>query len=167
MPLPNDFIKVQDFRKIHDRQFRRWPPHINILYPFVAKKYYKEALPLIKKALIGIKPFEITFKEIRYFEHKSKRCTLYLAPNPKEKMKELYSRLLKVFPFCNHQSSFKGGFTPHLSIGQAQNKIEAEKLLEEAKNELCPISFFVKSVYILSRNDPPDDIFRKEFEIQF
>ena len=35
VPHRSAWAQIQDVRCVHDRAFRRWPPHINLLYPFL------------------------------------------------------------------------------------------------------------------------------------
>ncbi len=165
LPPSQNMVRVQEFRKIHDRQFRRWPPHVNILYPFLEKSTLDEAILQVREALRNVDTFEVELKKASYFVHKSGRCTVYLVPDPVERIREIHGLLLARFPYCTRQSSFEHGYTPHLSIGQARNRKTAEILSKEAAESICPLSFTIKSVFIMTRMDPPEDIFRVAHEI--
>jgi hypothetical protein len=63
---------IQAIRERHDRQFRRWMPHVNLLYPFYPAGRFKEALPHLVAACAKIAPFPVTRAEFRFFEHSRK-----------------------------------------------------------------------------------------------
>src|SRR3954454_18925256 len=62
---------IQAIRERHDRQFRRWPPHVNLLYPFYPAERFKEALPTLVDACAKIAPFTVTLADFRFFQHSS------------------------------------------------------------------------------------------------
>jgi hypothetical protein len=35
---------IDALRSVHDKSFRKWPPHLNILYPFVDPEHLESAL---------------------------------------------------------------------------------------------------------------------------
>jgi hypothetical protein len=45
---------IQAIRERHDRQFRRWMPHVNLLYPFYPPERFEEALPRLIEACAKI-----------------------------------------------------------------------------------------------------------------
>lgn len=73
---------IQEIRAKHDKAYERWPPHINLLYPFVPEDQFSEAQQRIN--LGSIQAFEITFKDITCFTH-GKNSTLILKPNTVKK----------------------------------------------------------------------------------
>ncbi len=38
--------QIENVRKAHDKAFERWPPHINLLFPFIPEMYMEQAVPL-------------------------------------------------------------------------------------------------------------------------
>jgi len=74
---------IQAIRQRHDRQFRRWMPHINLPYPFYAPEQFNQTLPSLVKACAQLSTFTVTLAEFRFFLHSSRKATLWLAPEPR------------------------------------------------------------------------------------
>src|SRR5262245_33290170 len=77
---------IQDIRRQYDRQFRRWMPHVNLLYPFRPRPDFPPGAEGLTATCRGVGPFEVTLAEFRFFRHGSGRCTLWLAPEPAEEV---------------------------------------------------------------------------------
>jgi 2'-5' RNA ligase len=129
---------IQAVRREHDRQFRRWMPHVTLLYPFLPREAFGEAAPLLERACAGIAPFRVTLREFRGFRHRGRRCTLWLAPEPVDPLLGLFATLARAFPEC--AAAPKLPFEPHLSVVAAS---------------------------LIWRHDAPDDVFRVEREFPF
>jgi len=69
----------------HDRAYRRWMPHINLLYPFIVDDpngdAFSTASNILTPVLEEVPPFLIRFdaESFRFFRH-GKNCTLWLKP---------------------------------------------------------------------------------------
>ncbi len=139
---------IQSIRHGLDRQYLRWPPHINLLYGFVGEDEFKKAAPKLSSVLKDFPPFTITLKEFSRFDHRHS-STVWLRPesSPHDKIRQLQSLLEETFPQCDEQSSRgPNGFTPHLSVGQ-MNK--GEKYHQAFKE----ISFQVHELALISRRE--------------
>jgi len=119
---------IQAIRERHDRQFRPWMPHVNLLYPFYPSEQFDQALPRLVDACAKIAPLVVTLAEFRFFLHSSRKATLWLAPEPKEDLIRLQAALQAACPDCDDLSRSAHGFTPHLSIGQSGSVEEAQRL---------------------------------------
>ena len=64
---------VQPIRRRHDRMVNVWPPHINILYPFVVPTLVDPAAQSLYEALADFPPLKINFRYLT--------LTLTLNPN--------------------------------------------------------------------------------------
>ena len=63
--------------------------------------------------------------------------------------------LERAFPFANDLSTISpAGFTPHLSVGQYDDKETASEALETMNATWAPMTFEVDAVYIISRAGP-------------
>jgi 2'-5' RNA ligase len=151
---------IQTIRREHDRGFRRWMPHITLLYPFRPRREFQAAAAELARACEGIAPFEVTLPAFNFFRHGRESYTLWLAPEPGDGLNRLQTALWRAFPDCDEVSRFEGGFTPHLSVGQARGRDEMARLIAAWGMVWTPIRFEVSAVSLIWRGDPPDDVFR-------
>lgn len=156
---------IQAIRMRYDRQIRRWMPHINLLYPFRPPEAWLALLQPMAERIQPLLPFTVHLTEIRYFRHPGGRCTLWLAPEPAETLGTLQQALLAVAPECDDVRRFRGGFTPHLSIGQMPDAAACVALQHTLAAQWQPLTFVVTHVSLLWRNAPPDDVFRVGWEV--
>ncbi len=150
---------IQALRKQHDRHYRRWMPHITLIYPFRPAVTLDQVTQPLSRACRLLEPFEVRMRRFDFFSQAHQRATCYLAPEPAEAFKALHQRLLETVPDCDDTARFAGGFTPHLSLGQSRSR-DAAALCRKWQAVWQPLSFTLKQVHIIWRNDPPDDIFR-------
>jgi 2'-5' RNA ligase len=152
---------IQAIRARHDRQFRRWMPHVNLLYPFHPSERFDQAVPHLVAACAQIAPFNVTLTEFRFFRHSSRKATLWLAPQARDDWARLQAALEAACPDCDDLSRFGSGFTPHLSVGQAGSAGEAQQLRDAWQRTWEPIRFMVSAVALLRRErDAPFEIER-------
>jgi 2'-5' RNA ligase len=153
---------IQAIRERHDRQFRRWMPHVNLLYPFYPPERFDRIVPDLVRACSKVNPFVVTLAEFRFFVHPSGRATLWLAPEPREEVVRLQAVLQEVCPGCDELSRYAVGFTPHLSVGQARSAQEAQQLRDVWQLTWEPIRFELTDVVLLRRGgDTPFEIDRR------
>ena len=159
--IPPDHLwePIQGSRKQYDRHYRRWMPHITLLYPFLPVSAFEQATPLMARVCHSLKPFEVRLNRFDLFVHSRRNTTLYLVPEPAGAFKVLQKGLLKFVPNYDDVTRFTGGFRPHLSVGQTHSQ-KARSLCVGWQPAWQPLSFTLTHVYLIWRNDPPDDIFR-------
>jgi 2'-5' RNA ligase len=150
---------IQAIRERHDRQFRRWMPHVNLLYPFYPPEQFDQIVPDLIRARARITPFVVTLAEFRFFVHPSGKATLWLAPEPREEFVRLQAALQQACQDCDDLSRFSAGFTPHLSVGQAGSAQEAQQLRSVWQLTWEPIRFELSDIVLLRRGgDTPFEI---------
>ncbi len=159
--IPPDFLwpPIQALRKQYDRHYRRWMPHITLLYPFRPVSFFERLTPLLVQACAGIEPFEVQLARFDLFVHSRRKTTLHLVPEPVKVLKALHNTLWKILPDCDDLRRFANGFTPHLSVGQVRSQ-DARALWAGWQATWEPLVFTLTKVCMIWRNDPPDDIFR-------
>lgn len=150
---------IQAIRRVHDKQFRRWLPHLTLLYPFAPKRDFNKVLPELARVGWSHKPFTLTLAKFGSFRH-GRDYTLWLEPDPQAPVVALQGALSKALPQFGDTGSFKGGFTPHLSVGQVEGKGKLERLRGELQANWRPLRFTVGELTLISRKDPPNDIFQ-------
>jgi len=176
------YSSIQATRRVHDKHFKRWPPHVNILYPFVPEAEFEAAAQVLHHALSSFDPIEggdCTMARVGFFEHGKSSCTAWLAPQtteaaaagitagasgkdlrptPHAGIVQLQSACQEALPDCNDlTASYGGRFTPHLSLGQFRTKEDVQKFIDSLDWAAEP--FPVRYVYLLARDHGTDDPF--------
>jgi 2'-5' RNA ligase len=142
---------VQAIRRVHDRQVGRWMPHITLLYPFRPETRLDEAAAQLHQACAGIAPFPVTLVRFRHFSHGHRGFTIWLDPEPSQALVRLQDALRSAFPECDAASRHPGGFTPHLSVGQAGGVDDVEALENRFQATWRPVRFDAVAVTIIAR----------------
>lgn len=153
---------IQAIRRSHDRHFRRWMPHITLLYPFLAAASYRHQCEDLLRACAQLSPFPLALRTLHLFQHGKDGHTLWLAPEPPDPIRELQAALLAVTPHCDDTARFPSGFTPHLSLGQMRGSEKAEHLCARIQQHWLPLQFMVDRIYYIRREEPPQDVFHIE-----
>jgi 2'-5' RNA ligase len=151
---------IQALRKQHDRNVRRWMPHITLLYPFAPPAAFADLVPGLGAACTNATPFTITLTHFGAFAHGQRGATIFLVPEPAEPLVALQTRLWEVVPAYDDTRRHRNGFTPHLSVGQTRGGAEARALVETLSAQWQPLTFTASAVQLIWRSKPPDDTFR-------
>jgi 2'-5' RNA ligase len=151
---------IQALRREYDRHFRRWMPHITLLYPFRPRSAFERIAPALTRAARLIAPFRVRLQRFGFFIHGSRSATFYLVPEPTGAFKALHRFLLEQAPECRDTARFAGGFVPHLSLGRVHSR-DVEAMCRRWQAAWRPLAFTLESVHLIWRNNPPDDIFRQ------
>ena len=97
---------IQRLRLEHDRQIDRWPPHVNVLYPFVPEAEFEAAAAHLAAALEPRPAFAVTLRRLERFVHSKRSLTAWLAPEPdssdgsEDPWQALQALCLRAFPHC-------------------------------------------------------------------
>ncbi len=167
IPPKDKWTQIQKIRKEYDSQFNRWMPHINLIYPFI---FYNDFLKLRETFItLGtkMKDFDISLNDLKYFNHGHQKFILWLDPEPEEPIIELQRKLLTIIPECNDLNRFKGGYQPHLSVGQVKNNENLKRVLETLQSNWQPIKFSIESIFIIERDQESTASFKIKDEITF
>jgi len=146
---------IQAIRSAHDPQFVRWMPHVTLLYPFVPETRLDEAAALLTPAAATVEPFEATLASFGHFVHGRGSATLWLRPEPSDRLIALQAALAQAMPWCDDVGRFPGGFTPHLSVGRFPNRTQAEAMAERLLTTWTPLRFRALQVALIARPGPP------------
>ncbi|MGB2822528.1 MAG: 2'-5' RNA ligase family protein, partial [Phycisphaerae bacterium] len=160
IPPEDVWEPIQAIRREHDRKVRRWMPHVTLLYPFRPYEEFDAAAKDLAVACRSVEPFEVSLEEIRWFSHGRQRFTMWLSPEPAEKLIELHEALWRTAPDCNHVRRHAVGFMPHLSVGQVSDRWRLDRLIATIQANWRPVRFRATAVSLIRRDDPPNDVFR-------
>ena len=139
--------KIQPIRERHDRNHKRWPPHINICFPFVAEAHIPDAIRELTRVVSTIAPFELTLEEAVVWNNASKGLTVLLASKPDDTWpKIIESQVIHLF------RTLSAPYAPHLTLGKKSAYDEAKKLLA-ANVSTRGLSFEVKELVIMTRTE--------------
>jgi 2'-5' RNA ligase len=158
---------IQEIRMKYDRQIKRWMPHITLLYPFIPETEFDLIIENIFDVCEKISPFKVNLKEFDVFHHEKRNYTFWLKPQPMELVVRLQDLLLRVVPECNDVNRYKGGFVPHLSLGQINDKNKIKPLLENMSKKWNQLSFFVNQIHFISRKPFRDSKFEIKKSLSF
>lgn len=157
--IPPESIQqpIQDIRKLYDRNYIRWMPHITMLYPFAPQSEFPDLIPALVQTAEQITAFTIKLSTFNAFKHR-KSSTMYLTPEPDDNIKKLHKTLITQLPDYDDTARFPNGFTPHLSVGQFQHQTLTQEQIRLQTN-WEPIQFEVDSLYLIYRSPETDDRF--------
>lgn len=160
--IPPDHLwpPIQLIRQKYDRHAARWMPHITLLYPFRLREEFEALAFQFSRVGKDIDPFKIELANFCFTEHNPRSYTIWLAPEPREKLVWLQTILQSLVPDCDDIIRRYGTFTPHLSIAQAPGKMEILKLQRLLQENWQPLSFTVCEVSFIWRSGLPHDVFR-------
>lgn len=111
---------VNALRSIHDKAYRKWQPHINLLYPFVEPARLSSALSILRESLRNERQFLVRCNEVADFKHR-KNATVFLKPekSSEDALQRLRTRLVESLGCNERDGTYDGEYRPHLTIGQA------------------------------------------------
>lgn len=118
------------WRVSHDPSYKKWPPHINLLYPFVSESSVPAACTIMRDILnirrvANTTNYSLRINDVRSFKHKSS-STVYLHPEESsisELQKELSLAVSTMIGYPpefvdQHARPSRMDYTPHLTIGK-------------------------------------------------
>ncbi|MGJ6966126.1 poly(A) polymerase [Streptosporangium sp. G11] len=110
---------IQEIRREHDPQSRRWPPHVTVMFGFVPESSFEQAAHVLSAATAAIPPFTARLQGVRAFSHRD-GSTVWLDPasGGPEPWAALRAALERGFPHCLGRPD---GYTPHLTLGRGRD----------------------------------------------
>lgn len=157
---------IQKIRAVHARpkQFKRWPPHVNILWPFMPPLELPDAVLVLKEALASVVPFVLELDNFSSFVH-GKMAHFILDANIPE-LVSLHAVVAKLYPESEKDS--QRGFHGHLTVGQVSgDKATIRQLVdtqcEKFQKDWQPPRFLVDHLVVLvaaTADDPFEEYAR-------
>jgi len=166
IPPQKSWAPIQEIRKIYDRNVNRWMPHITLLYPFRPENEYMALEKKFSEVCKIVPAFEVTLQEFHYFNHGRQSYTLWIKPEPFDKIQDLQAKILKLIPDCNDMNNYKNGFNPHLSVGQIKGKNNLLEITKNFEDRWKIIKFFLSEIFFISREQNKTSRFEIKKRIQ-
>lgn len=149
---------IDALRSVHDKAFRKWPPHLNILYPFVDPEHLESALKILgQKLREQPEKLQITLNDVDAFRHRY-NATIFMKPHDEtqERLVRLRNVLVQGLGRRESEGTVDGEFRPHLSIGQVSLQENAVDALLEKAGRLEMLSWECTSLTVLKRKSSGD-----------
>jgi 2'-5' RNA ligase len=137
IPPTHECHDIDQLRSLYDKAYGSWPPHINLIYPFVAPEHLPQATDQIKKRfakLDSTSPFNVCLNRAGYFAHRLNN-TVFLAEN-KPLNESSLDLLRKIALEAVGQDTTPCNF--HLTIGQSEDQTESSRDFLLSKTNLVP-----------------------------
>ncbi|KAJ3212777.1 hypothetical protein HDU83_009174 [Entophlyctis luteolus] len=143
---------VNAVRAKHDSAYPRWPPHINLIFPFIPLSEFTVAIPSLQAALQTVPPFALRLDAVGHFSQATRQATYHLKPSDSAGICAVFAAVSKALP---HVATRQGKFRAHLTMGQC-DKGELNGKIADLEEWLgAGITFAIHKISLLSR-DPCD-----------
>lgn len=123
LPTMNRWSMIEKYREEYDPSYNRWPPHINVLWPFFdlngCEDDEENIVLRLRLLLCEYQSFNAEVNEIDRFAENNV-CFMKLNQQSTDCAKQLYGQLKNLFPQCctNNRNSYN----PHMTIAQFENE---------------------------------------------
>lgn len=150
--------KIDEIRSQYDRAFKRWPPHVNFIFPFTHIDNFDHIESLLRTAFNEgkLEPFDVFFNSIGFFSQGKGNVTLHLKPDQRSEVRlgKIFELIKEALPNIKIKNK---DFHPHLTIGQCHKNDLPDRLNELTKwlNEGFVVRF--ESISFLHRSPETDD----------
>ncbi len=126
------------------------PPHITLLYPWKPPPIEASDIHDLEDALAEVRPFNLTFSEIRSFPN----GTIYLGLEDEGAPRRLTAVLSEAFPEFPPYGGQIPDPTPHLTIANVEpHRLEdARAEIDEALRDRLPIHTVVDEIVVMVEN---------------
>ncbi|KAI1393974.1 uncharacterized protein F4822DRAFT_424432 [Hypoxylon trugodes] len=144
---------VDHLRSVYDPAYKKWPPHVNLVYPFVPVHNLQAASELIVSKLRsheGLGNLNLHICSADRFVHKSKKTTFFVYDNGPQTWTDFIG-LRKYILEALHQKPTH--FEMHMTVGQSKESLAPPNDYILRKAEMLPaLQWKVNKIYILIRD---------------
>jgi endonuclease/exonuclease/phosphatase family metal-dependent hydrolase/2'-5' RNA ligase len=146
--------EINSLRKLHDKAYRKWEPHINLLYPFVDPSQLAAATSILRQHLLNnqTERLRVDLNHVDVFTHR-RNATVFLKPGfeSEEAICQLRASLAIALGCDDSEGTHDGKFRPHMTIGQAGlTGLQLERLSEKV-GKLTGVTWEGRSLVVLKR----------------
>jgi len=143
--------RLNHLRSLYDKAFAKWPPHINLLYPFVSPERLTAVVEELRGLLQKQEQFLLSLTEVGVFTQRN-YATIWLGPGNNADLDSLVQTLGSVEP-----KGRKVPYKAHLTVGQTSKEATAIEILKnKASKFVGNISWEVDRIAVLKRTSKGD-----------
>ena len=157
---------VQKIRSAHDKQFRRWMPHLTLLYPFAPKGEFTPHFARACRSELGAGAVRADADRVSFVPAWTRKlhgvaCTR-AHRTPRQTSPDADESPAAIWGI---RARLRAVLRPHLSVGQIEGTGKLKRLLDELNGGWEPLRFSVTELSLISRKAPPNDIFQVDRQI--
>ncbi|KAI0508348.1 hypothetical protein F5B22DRAFT_401308 [Xylaria bambusicola] len=138
-------------RRLYDKGYEKWPPHINLVYPYVQIENLSRASEMITSVAsqMSIGGVKIRLAAADVFSHKHDN-TIFVYDNDDERIARLYTLRQAILTALGQTSTT--GYRMHMTIGQSEElNSDSHKFLLEKASLLPEVEWTVDKLCIMVR----------------
>ncbi|MFO0556667.1 MAG: poly(A) polymerase [Polyangiales bacterium] len=106
--------RIEAIRREHDESFARWPAHVTLMHPFVARAHRERFEALLRPAIEGVEPGEIEFDGVGHFDNSRERVVFLRVKCPELVRVEAALRREPALARC----FVRDEWTPHVTVAR-------------------------------------------------
>ncbi len=175
VPPKHLWHQIDTIRSQHDKSHGRWPPHLNLFFPFVPSNQFELVTQELTRRLSSVEPFTVELSQIM-FNQDSKYLfvvptvidtSLSVQQNKQSKKLatrnpffELIQQIMLALPQCKTAMTGKlpsnlQSWTPHMTLGQFA-KDDIHTICSQLQSQWEPIQFEIREITLMSRTGRDD-----------
>ncbi|KAF2657831.1 hypothetical protein K491DRAFT_676952 [Lophiostoma macrostomum CBS 122681] len=134
IPPPDQSRAMDQLRSLYDKAYGKWPPHVNVIYPFVTPELLTEAKNRIEARIARGKldgSHDVFLNQAGSFSHRNSH-TVFLQSSSTQCLDALRSMALEALGQTPSTYNF------HLTIGQSEDQHESSRDFLLSKARLIP-----------------------------
>lgn len=145
--------EVNSLRRTHDKSYQKWPPHVNIIYPFVDPEQLDHATTKLSDVLNEKATIVGDVNSVDHFRHR-KNATIFLKPDKdfEDGLLKLRDDLVAALGCSSSEGTHDGTYRPHLTIGQAGLAGDSVQKLSDLAGGINALHIKVGSLAVLKRD---------------
>lgn len=150
IPPAHDCERIEQLRALYDKAYGRWPPHVNLIYPFVSPELLPQARDRIQAKLAENPQYEDLKVSLDKAGTFTQRSNYTVFVQQQESGGSPFALLRSAVLEALGRKSTSHNF--HLTIGQTEDKSETSRGFLLGKARLLPrVSFRIGLLAILAR----------------
>lgn len=151
IPPRSLWSRIDELRSRYDKAYGKWPPHINLIYPFVQVDALPRALDAIQSVVQTQRPFRLQLSAAGVFSHRNHN-TIFIHDADEERNHQLKNLRSTIIKALGQEEEGESDYRMHMTIGQSEHMNESwHQFLLQKAGLLPEIEWEVDQLFILVR----------------